>query len=65
MGEYKWREDEEEHVSRYRRPYGNERALKIERETLNSALWRTRFVRGYEPVMRQTAESMNKIFTDY
>jgi hypothetical protein len=32
---------------------------KLKEEALDRTLWRTRFGRGYEPVVRQTAGSMN------
>jgi hypothetical protein len=34
---------------------------KLKEEELNSTLWRTRFARGYSPVVRQNTEWMNVI----
>jgi hypothetical protein len=34
------------------------RYWKLREEALDRTLWRTRFGRGYRPVVRQTAESM-------
>jgi hypothetical protein len=34
--------------------------LKLKEEALDRTLWRTRFGRGYGPVVRQTTEWMNK-----
>jgi hypothetical protein len=33
----------------------------LKEEALDHALWRTRFGRGYEPVVRQTTEWMNEV----
>jgi hypothetical protein len=35
------------------------RYWKLKEEALDRTLWRTRFGRGYGPVVRQTTESMN------
>jgi hypothetical protein len=35
---------------------GNKGYWKLEEEAINRTLWRTRFGRGYGPVVRQTAE---------
>jgi hypothetical protein len=40
------------------------RRWKLKEEALDRTLWRTRFVRGYRPVVRQTTEWMNT-FGDY
>jgi hypothetical protein len=40
------------------------RYWKLKEEALDRTLWRTRFGRGYGPVVRQTAESGKKYFGD-
>jgi hypothetical protein len=39
---------------------GKRRYWKLKEEALDRSLWRTRFGRGYGPVVRQTKERMNK-----
>jgi hypothetical protein len=37
------------------------RYWKLKEEALDRTLWRTRFGRGYGPVVRQTTERMNEL----
>jgi hypothetical protein len=41
------------------------RYLKLKEEALDRTLWRTRFGRGYGPVLRQTTEWMNETESQY
>jgi hypothetical protein len=47
---------EEEDVRSYWMTLRQERILSFEEETLDRAVWRNRFGRGFGPVVRQNAE---------
>jgi hypothetical protein len=50
----KARKDEEEDLSSYWMIRETRRCRKLKEEALDRTLWRTRFGRGYEPVVRQS-----------
>jgi hypothetical protein len=39
------------------------RYWRLKEEALDRSLWRTRFVKGYRPVIRQTTDRMNQSVT--
>jgi hypothetical protein len=57
-GRIEIREGEQEDVSSYCLSSNKRRYWKFKEEALDHTLWRTRFGRGYVPVVRQTAKRM-------
>ena len=57
----KWREEEEGGVRSYLVTL-RKRYWKLKDGALDRTLWRTRFERGYGPVVRQTTEWMNQLW---